>query len=337
MPITAKEIARELNLSQPTVSRILSGDSNHRAAAATRERVMAAAQRLGYQPNAVASSLRRGRTDIIGLHTSYDYDVRNDFLGAIVGSLQRACSAHSLDVLLHSSLSGIPVREMFGKLRDGRTDGLILYAESNDPLLGLLRKSNFPAVVVVDPFPGMMSVTSDDAGGMALLIAYLWERGYRQFAFLAPHIKLISVERRRIAFNCELEKRALPATNYRTIAIYLEHTTPILSELLALTQSTGEPLAVCCWNDRTAYNLLNDCASNGVSVPKRLAITGFDGFVDDKLPSRQLVTAICPLEAVAATALEQLRTLIHAGSQNATQIARKETCLPVQLHAGDTA
>lgn len=87
MPVTAKDLARELNLSQPTVSRILSGDSNHRVAAKTRERVLEAADHLGYSPNAIASSLRSGRTDIIGLHTSFDYDVRNDFLGAIVGSL----------------------------------------------------------------------------------------------------------------------------------------------------------------------------------------------------------------------------------------------------------
>ncbi len=338
MPVTAKELARELNLSQPTVSRILSGDTNHRAAAATRERVMEAAKRLGYQPNAVASSLRRGRTDIIGLHTSYDYDVRNEFLGAIVGSLQRACSAHSLDVLLHSALSGVSAREMFGKLRDGRIDGLILHSPSDDPLVGLLRKSNFPVVVVADPLPGMTSVTSDDAGGMELLIAHLWERGYRQFAFVAPRSELASVERRRIAFDCELEKRALPATNFRTFAIDFEHTAPVLPELLAVAHSVGERLAVCCWNDRAAHNLLGDCARNGVSVPQTLAITGFDGFTDDKLPARQLVTAICPWEAVAATALEQLRALIDARGQKsaASKPAPQETCLPVQLRIGDT-
>lgn len=340
MPVTAKELARELNLSQPTVSRILSGDANHRAAPATRERVMEAANRMGYQPNAVASSLRRGRTDIIGLHTSYDYDVRNDFLGAIVGSLQRACSAHSLDVLLHSALSGIPAREMFGKLRDGRIDGLILHAENNDPLVGLLRKSNFPVVVVADPIAGMTSVTSDDAGGMELLVAHLWERGYRQFAFVAPRRELASVERRRIAFDYELDKRALPATNYRTIAIDFEHTAPVLPELLALGKlalGKGERLAVCCWNDRTAYNLLSDCAHNGVSVPETLAITGFDGFVDNKSPARQLVTAICPWEAVAATALEHLRARIDARVEKAPKPEPQETRLPVKLHTGDTA
>src|SRR4051794_3534892 len=96
MSITAKDIARELNLSQPTVSRILNGDEAHRAAEGTRQRVMEAAQRLGYQPNAVARSLRRGRTNTIGVHTYGRYDVRNDFLGTIVGALQCACEAYHL-------------------------------------------------------------------------------------------------------------------------------------------------------------------------------------------------------------------------------------------------
>ena len=334
MSITAKDLARELNLSQPTVSRILSGDSNHRAASATRERVMEAARRLGYQPNAVASSLRRGRTDIIGLHTSYDYDVRNDFLGAIVGSLQVGCSAHSLDILLHSALSGVPAREMFGKLRDGRIDGLILHAESGDPLVSLLRKSNFPVVVVADPLPGMAAVTSDDENGMALLIEHLWERGYRRFAFLAPEQIPASVERRRVAFNTQLQAREVPERSRPTFSIDFEQSTPVLDKLLAF--AGGQPLAVCCWNDRTAYNLLHACTQKGVEVPATLAVTGFDGFADTKLPARQLVTAACPWEAVAQTALEMLLKRIDARQRKEPVPNPEEIRLPVHLRSGDT-
>src|SRR4028119_1082856 len=108
MPITAKDIALELELSQPTVSRILNGDARHRASEATRQRVLETARRLGYRPNAVASSLRRGRTGIIGLHTNHNYDARNEFFGSIIGGLQCACNERGLDLLLHSALHGRP-------------------------------------------------------------------------------------------------------------------------------------------------------------------------------------------------------------------------------------
>ena len=336
MPVTAKDIARELDLSQPTVSRILSGDSKHRAAPATRRRVLETAQRLGYAPNAVASSLRRGRTDVIGLHTSHDYDVRNDFMGAIVGSLQRACALHNLDVLLHSALSGVPARQMFGKLRDGRVDGLILHAQHDDPLVALLRNSRLPTVVVADPLPKMAAVTSDDEGGMRYLIAHLWGRGYRRFAFVAPHQTPASVARRRDAFMAQLAGRGARG---RIVGINYEDVAPALDELLAQIKPNAaidERLAVCCWNDRTAYNLLRACAERGVEVPQTLAVTGFDGFDDDKLPARRLTTIVCPWDEVAATALDLLRARIEAGHEERPLPAPEEVCLPVRLRAGDT-
>ncbi len=65
-PITAKEIGRRLGLSQPTVSRILSGASRYRVSPETRRRVLDAAAQMGYRPNALARSLRRGRTNVTG-------------------------------------------------------------------------------------------------------------------------------------------------------------------------------------------------------------------------------------------------------------------------------
>ena len=58
--VTSKDIASELGLSQPTVSRILNGDASHRAAEGTRKRVWEVAERLGYQPNAIARVVAAG-------------------------------------------------------------------------------------------------------------------------------------------------------------------------------------------------------------------------------------------------------------------------------------
>lgn len=330
MPVTAKEIARQLDLSQPTVSRILSGDERHRASDDTRQRVLQAAQRLGYQPNAVARSLRRGRTNIIGVHTSHNYDVRNDFYGTIIGALQCECGARQLDVLLHSALRGSSADEMFGKLRDGRIDGLILHASPDDPLVGMLGRSSFPVVSVADRLPGIAGVTCDDEGGMRQLVAYLKERGYERFVFLSPELLPASVEQRRAAFVSELKKQGCKSQT--VLAIDFEQAEGALSTLLAMPQ----PVAVCCWNDRTAYNLLHACAARGVLVPQQLAITGFDGFRDDKMPTHQLVSIACPWEKVAATALGVLMDLVESGGGENASRTPKEVRLPVTLLPGDT-
>ena len=335
MPVTAKSIARELQLSQPTVSRILSGDPQHRVAASTRQRVLETAQRLGYQPNAVARSLRRGRTGIVGLYTNHDYDARNDFLGTIIGALQRCCEARGLDLLLHSARGGRSAEEVFGKLRDGRIDGLILHANADDPLVTMLGHSPLPVVTVADRLPDLPGVTCDDAGGMQQVMAYLWERGQRRFVFIGPDESLTSVERRRAAFIEEAARYAVPAGDWAIIDAAEDDPETALDFL----QSFGLPCAVACWNDRAAYNLLRLCRERGVRVPEDLAVTGFDGFRFERIPVWDLVTVHCPWEEVASRALELLMTLVEAGpgtTPPATLSVTEEISLPVALWLGNT-
>ncbi|BCM92929.1 catabolite control protein A [Abditibacteriota bacterium] len=330
VPVTARDVARELNLSQPTVSRILSGDVRHRASEETRKRVWETAERLGYRPNAVARSLRHGRTNVIGIHTNHKYDVRNDFLGTIVGALQCACGAYHLDLMLHNSL-GSPAETLFDKLRDGRIDGLILHVGTDDPLFEILGTSPLPVVTVADSLPNLPAVMCDDASGMEQLLELLWQRGHRNFAFLAPHIQLPSVERRKKAFESELKRRKVPAHARRVISINYEQASSALEEL-----QQNSPVAVCCWNDRTAYNLLRECLQRGIRVPREIAVTGFDGFRDDQLPARELVTVNCPWENVAEKALEKLVELIDLRQKKQMPPAPEEIRLPVTILDGDT-
>ena len=331
MPVTAKDVARELDLSQPTVSRILNGDKQHRAAEATRQRVWETARRLGYQPNAVARSLRQGRTDIVGVHTNRHYDVRNDFMGTIVGALQWACSDYRLDLMLHSDAHGTPAEEMFGRLRDGRVDGLILHSDTHDPLVKMMGESALPVVAIADALPGLDSVICDDGAGMAQMIELLWSRGHRNFAFLMPKFELASVERRRLAFQSELERRGVEADARRFISIDSEQVESVLDSLMERGQ-----VAACCWNDRTAYNLLRLCLARGLDVPGQVAVSGFDGFLDDQLPARQLATVKCPWEDVARAALKRLVKLIELRNKKQAPPAIREICLPVTLIEGDT-
>jgi DNA-binding LacI/PurR family transcriptional regulator len=328
MPVTAKDIARELGLSQPTVSRILSGKDGHRVAAATRDRVLDAARRLEYQPNAVARSLRHGRTHCVGLYTPYDYDARNDFLSAVIGGLQRACQQNHFDLMLFAAFGDGSTQEIYGKLSDGRIDGLFLHAGQGDALVQCLVQSSLHVVAIADSVPGLPSVVCDNAGGMSQIIDYLLARGHHKFVYLAPEVLLDSVEKRRQAFENELLARGVSTAQAQVWRIEYEQTGPALQRILA--EDAG-PVAVCCWNDRTAYDLLQRCAQHGVPVPEKIAVVGFDGFLDTKLPSRRLVTVQCPWDAVTQAAMTVMNTQIRE------EDVASEVCLPVRLVPGDTA
>ena len=324
MAVTARDVANEVGLSQPTVSRILNGDNAHRASPATRRRVLEAAQRLGYRPNAVARSLRRGRTGIIGLHTDHNYDVRNDFLGAVIGGLQHACQQRHWDLLLHSGLGRSP-EELSRSLCDGRVDGLILHSSAHDPLFETLSAASLPVVAIADVPPQLSGVTCDAHSGMAQLIALAWSRGHRRFVFLEPNIELLSIARRRAAFETELARRGVAEKS--CIKIEYENAGAALEQLRALS-----PVVACCWNDRSAYNLLHACREIGVRVPREIGVLGFDGLRDEKMPARQLVTADCHWDEVAAHALQVLAAMIEAPDES----ERSEIEMPVHLLDGDT-
>src|SRR5579883_3270772 len=98
MPATLKQIARETGVSIKTVSRILSGHSDlHRPE--TRERVLKAAQDLGYLFNSSARALRQGRFGCIALVLSADLVFSMTPTG-LVGGILDACAAERLHLTL---------------------------------------------------------------------------------------------------------------------------------------------------------------------------------------------------------------------------------------------
>jgi DNA-binding LacI/PurR family transcriptional regulator len=191
-----------------------------------------------------------------------------------------------------------------------------------------LAQSSLHVVAITDSVPGLPSVICDNADGMRQVIDYLQARGYQRFLYLAPEVLLESVERRRQAFEDELLVRGVSAAEAQVWRIDYEQTGPALQRILA--EDAG-PVAVCCWNDRTAYDLLQRCAEHGVPVPEKIAVVGFDGFLDTKLPSRRLVTVQCPWDAVTQAAMTMMNAQIREEN------VAPEICLPVQLIPGDTA
>lgn len=332
MAVTAKDIANQLGLSQPTVSRILNGTRGHRIAEATRVRVVEAARRMDYRPNAVARSLRRQRTNIVGFYSGYaSLNVRHDFLGAIIGGLQRACEPHGLDLLLHGVQAHRSMEEVYRDLTDGRIDGLFFHATIANPLVARLAASSLKVIALVNAMPNVPAVVADGADGMRQLVNYLWSKGHRRIAYVSP-MQFESVHARRQAFLDEMQKRGASPIESPVISTSIEDT---LESAAAVWNSLKElevmPTAVCCWNDRAAYKLLWHCMQIGVRVPDELAIAGFDGFLETKIPVRELTTVTVPYGDMTERALELMMNLFDGTSIPMT------TVVPVTLTPGDTA
>jgi LacI family transcriptional regulator len=331
MAVTSKDIAGRLGFSQPTVSRILNGDKDYKVTAATRQLVIETAKEMGYLPNALARSLRRKQTGVIGLYTRPNVvDMRQEFFAYLYGGLQRGCETHHVDILMHKTFDGRRPEEIFGEMADGRTDGAIVYMGADDVLVPTLQTAALPVVAVADPLPGIPSVGCRDSDGMTYVMAYLWDKGHRRFAFLAPQHQGSAAIRRYEAYRQFLEERGLNPEDrlVKTIGDGDGRTEQALDDLVALPRP---PSAVCCWNDVTAYCVLRQCFARSLRVPQDVAVVGFDGFIDSKLPMLDLVSIRVPWYEMAETAVNLLMNRI------AKRDVPLETLLPVEFMPGNSA
>ena len=343
-PVTAKEIGRQLGLSQPTVSRILSGERGLRVSPQTRQRVLETAARMGYRPNAVARSLRQGRTNIVGFYTGYGYlDARNPFLAELIGGLLHAADLCCQDLLVYGMYRSTSTDGIYGKLVDGRIDGLLVHTHAADPLVARLSEASLPVVAVADAIDGVPSVSADNATGMRLLLDHLWSRGHRKIAYVRPERRFASVEERYGAFREWFAARDLPASNAPVYAADFEETGAVFA---AIQKSPSRPTAVCCWNDMTAMGLIYHCRQQGLRVPEDLAVVGFDGLMTDpRTSSRKLVSVGVSWKELTAQAIDLLMRQIAASprekegfrhDENRTELPQI-TYASVSLINGDTA
>jgi DNA-binding LacI/PurR family transcriptional regulator len=330
-PATMSEVAERAGVSKMTVSAVLAGGSRHvRVSEPTRRRVLETARQMGYRPNAVARSLRRQRTHILGLYCGFGYlNAATPFCGDVIGGLQAGCDAHGYDLLLHGIFAGRPVADIHAELTDGRIDGLVVLSPPDDPLLELLAPSHRPAVAMVDAVPALPSVVVDDPRGGELLVDYLVSRGHRRLLFGNVPRPLTSVIRRRAAVLAAAGVRGLEVSEHP--AELNENAWEGVLHEWQLLPRDQRATAVVCWNDACAYELLEACHARSIRVPEDLAVTGFDGTCQPLHFQWRLTTVHAPWSAVAKTAVDLL-----VAQLNGTEVP-PETVFPVQLIPGDSA
>ncbi|TWI29263.1 LacI family DNA-binding transcriptional regulator [Paracoccus sulfuroxidans] len=196
---TISDVAKAAGLSVTTVSHAFSG--RRHVDPATRERIHAIAQELGYHPSSVAQQLRSGRTGTIALASSMPFAVaagpsRLGFLMEIAASA--AMAAFSRDI----ALCLIPPQPSPANLNQMGFDGVILVEpERDDPLVRHFEARRTP-VVTIGKVPEREDIPAIDlysAEGTRLLLDHLWENGARQIALLTGASERTShLEARRI-------------------------------------------------------------------------------------------------------------------------------------------
>jgi len=272
--IRIQDVAREAGVGVGTVSRVLSGSP--RVAAATRQRVLATIERLGYAPVLAARALRTGRTHVLRAVVPL---FQRHFYAEVLRGIERALagSGYSLAV---AGVEERRERDHWLRLPGGRTraDGQLIV--SLTPSAGearQLRTAPWPTVLVDATAEGLPSVGVDHAAAARQVVAHLLRLGHTRIALVdcpADPFALHPPAARREGYRAALATAGVPtspAYELVTACSALAGATA-LERLLALPTP---PSAICFGSDVQAVGALHAARGRGLRVPGDLSIVGY--------------------------------------------------------------
>lgn len=323
--VTLKDIAKECGCSANTVSRALRDDK--RISEAVRALVKETADRMGYIPNTMASSLRSGRSHVIAvivndLHNQHYCDLinrmdhelrsRNYTLMILCMQLEDELAEKLIHTAISLSVDGILYFPSFGQRH---------YVE-------YMTTSRMPFVLLDRRVSDLEAdtVRCDDEQGGYLAGRHLVRLGHRKFLFLSG-VELSSSQIDRLSgFMRAMQESGIPRDNVQVIPgeqVEAALLGSSLSDLIFPIEYT----AIVSFRDEVAYPVMNALRDRGVRIPEDVSIISFDNLCAMD-PSRPAVTSIYSAdENIAALGVKMLLERIEDNS-----IPPRNRILPVKIY-----
>ncbi|MEE4546393.1 LacI family DNA-binding transcriptional regulator [Streptomyces sp. V4-01] len=309
-----RELARRSGVSTATVSRAL----NDRAevSEATRERIRRLASELGYAPNEPARTLVRRRSDTIGLIWDSGQEAQglhNPFLLGLLSAVRTALSEADYHLmLLTTPAADDPDASYLQAVRRHNLEGVIvLTTPPDDRCLRVLAASDVPCAGIDTAFTGphTVRVSSDNAAGAEAAVEHLHTLGHRRIATITGPLHLPPAAERLAGYRraCERLGLAVPEEYVVEGDFFLDSGQRAGDRLLAL----GEPpTAIFAAGDQMAIGAMHAAADLNLSVPRDLAVVGFDDIDAAALVRPSLSTVAQDQRALGEAAVAALRGLL---------------------------
>ena len=309
MPVTIYDVAREAGVSLATVSRVINNSPYVKES--TRRRVQETMERLGYEPNLVASALMTKRTRLLALLVP---DISNPFFAEVAWGVEDAAAAQNYNCVICNV--GDDTRKQAGYvsvLRRKGIDGIIFATAAHDDRLVLgLSKGRYPITLMARDVPSaeVNRVLTDDQKGAFLAAEHLLRLGHRRLAMISEPARIHSSAERQRGFAAALKQAGLTPTVVEADGSDIQAGLRASQALLAMHP---RPTAVFCANDMLAIGVLQAAAAAGVRVPSELSVVGFDGTPLAQIASPPLTTVVQPMREMGRVAVQLLIESLQNG------------------------
>ena len=297
--VTIAQVAERAGVSKTTVSHVLTG--KRPVAAVTRARVERAVRDLGYRPDGLARSLRTQRSAIAALVIP---DITNPFFPVLARGLEDSLNAAGYRMFIcNTDAEPAQEEEFLADLAGRRVEGIVITSYTlSRKVLQSVHRAGIPLVaagtMVTDDFDVDIVMPDDESGGQQAT-SRLLDQGHTRVAMIrgAPGT---GIEREK-GFSMTLARAGLP---FGPALAPRGHWTrhggqEAMRELMALPE---RPSAVFCCNDLMALGALDTAAELGLSVPRDVAVVGYDDLEWSSLVRPRLTTIVNPAYDTGRTA-----------------------------------
>jgi LacI family transcriptional regulator len=287
--VTIKDIAEQLGISPSTVSRALKDHPD--ISKATKKAVKELAEKLEYEPNAVALSLLSSKSNNIGLIIP---EIVHYFFSQVISGIEDVANDAGYHVIICQSNESYS-REVKNvqALLSSRIEGLILSiskeTRDTDHLIHL-KKKNIP-IVFFDRVPKDFQadhVIIDDFNGAYQAVKHLIDRGCRQIAHLGTS-REIGIGKERYEGYIQALKDHRLSINERLVFDCDTYNAARLITRKLLYGSTPVD-GIFAVNDRTAIGALQTTKECGIRIPEEMAIVGFSNGIYSNMTDPPLTT-----------------------------------------------
>ena len=299
-----REVAKRAGVSLGTVSNVLNRPEI--VAEETRRRVQLAIEEVGFVRNESARQLRAGYSQFIGLVM---LDVANPFFTEVARGVEDAANAADYVVILCNADDSLEKESHYLQvLEEQRARGILITpVQSDASYLQRLRQRGITVVLLDRPsrMKDLCSVAVDDVRGGELATVHLLEQGHERIGFVHGPLSI-----RQCADRLRGMRRAVRAAGLNPDQVIVDIATTALKtsegekSIEKLLDARIKPTAVFCANDLLALGLMRGLSKHGISIPRDLAVVGYDDVEFASMLSTPLTTIRQPKYELGRTAAE---------------------------------
>ncbi len=301
---TSRDVARQARVSISTVSHVLNG--TRWVSPDLRERVLAATRDLGFEPNAIARSLKIKRSQTLGLVIS---DISNPFFASVVRGVEDVAQARGYTLIFgNSDEDPAKEAEYLRILSSRRVDGLILApaGDAHDYLVRLV-KAEFPLIFLDREVPDLQvpAVLLQNEEAAREAVRHLIDLGHRRIGMITGRPRISTTTDRLAGYRHALDDAGIPFEE-QLVASGGSRSEGARVVTGAMLDRVPRPTAFFVGNNLMTIGAVAAIEERGLSIPDDVALIGFDDFTWASLFRPTLTTVAQPTYELGQTAAELL-------------------------------